>query len=182
MGTSPHIVIDCRFDHLMDNQQIVSVANQIRQLYGHNMKAPLPSNLYATSFGQRLKNQFRIKQSSDNDNEADDGFKIIEKWKMHFIEDSMEQYFAKQIEENEQKEFVYLTAESENDLECIQESKVYVIGAFVDKNKFKGYTLKLAQSKGWKTARLPIMRYMKVDKKNKMHRRRDWLLPSIRFA
>merc|ERR1712154_73911 len=44
---------------------------------------------------------------------------------------------------------------------------IYVIGAFVDKNRHKGYTLKLAQDNGWKTARLPIMKYMTVNPNDK---------------
>eukprot|EP01083_Nonionella_stella_P069973 186901_1 len=148
-----HIVLDCRFDDLMDYEQLVSVGSQIRQLYGLNMRAPQPCHLYATSFGGRLKAQFR------NKNNDDTGL-AVDKWKMKFIEESMEEHFDKD------QEFVYLSADSEHELECIETDKVYVIGAFVDKNAYKGYTNNLAKEHGWKTAKLPILKYMKVNEKD----------------
>jgi len=160
---APRIVIDCRFDHLMDHQQVVSVSNQFRQFYGVNMKAPIPCHLYATSFGGRLRNQFKHKNPADPGGLGGDD--LLSVWCMDFVEESMERYFADDLESG-QREFVYLTADSERELEQLEEDKIYVVGGFVDKNKYKGYTQRMAEEKGWNTARLPIMKYMTVDPKD----------------
>jgi len=58
-------------------------------------------------------------------------------------------------------QIIYLTAESDNELDNIESDKYYVIGAMVDHNRYKGYTHELATKLEYKTAKLPILKYMK---------------------
>ena len=51
---------------------------------------------------------------------------------------------------------VYLTADSENLLDEIDEGSTYVIGALVDRNRLKHCTVKKARRLGMDTARLPL--------------------------
>ncbi|NXV24320.1 TM10B methyltransferase, partial [Cepphus grylle] len=55
---------------------------------------------------------------------------------------------------------VYLTPDSENVLEDIDPSKVYVLGGLVDESIHKKLTLQRAQEQSLQTARLPIREYM----------------------
>ena len=57
---------------------------------------------------------------------------------------------------------VYLTSDSDNILEHLDDSKVYVIGGIVDRNRLKGTTMKKAQELGIATAKLPIEQYLKL--------------------
>ncbi|KFQ34702.1 tRNA methyltransferase 10 B, partial [Mesitornis unicolor] len=55
---------------------------------------------------------------------------------------------------------VYLTPDSENVLEDVDPSKVYVLGGLVDESVQKKLTLQRAQEQSLRTARLPIREYM----------------------
>ncbi|KAJ1367481.1 hypothetical protein KIN20_028398 [Parelaphostrongylus tenuis] len=59
-------------------------------------------------------------------------------------------------------EIVYLTAESENVLTHLEDSKVYVIGGLVDHNSEKGLCYELARRKGYAHARLPIDEFVEM--------------------
>ncbi|NXX70417.1 TM10B methyltransferase, partial [Spizella passerina] len=55
---------------------------------------------------------------------------------------------------------VYLTPDSENVLQDIDPSKVYVLGGLVDESIHKQLTLRRAREQRLQTARLPIREYM----------------------
>ena len=82
------------------------------------------------------------------------------KKKYEICDESLEIKYAKEFEN-----MIYLTGDSENIIETIENNKIYVIGAWVDHNKYPGYTLQMAQKKGWKTASLPLLKYMQRDPK-----------------
>lgn len=54
---------------------------------------------------------------------------------------------------------VYLSSESENVLESLNQDDVYIIGGLVDHNRLKGITHKTALEQGLRHARLPIDEY-----------------------
>lgn len=57
---------------------------------------------------------------------------------------------------------VYLTSESDDLLEELNEDDVYIIGGIVDHNRLKGLTFKQATEEGLRTARLPIDKYLEM--------------------
>jgi tRNA (guanine9-N1)-methyltransferase len=60
------------------------------------------------------------------------------------------------------EEIVYLSAESENVLDKLDETKVYVIGGLIDHNHHKGVCHEKAIEMGWTHARLPIDEYVSL--------------------
>lgn len=58
------------------------------------------------------------------------------------------------------EELVYLTADSETQIDDLNPSHAYVIGGIVDRNRYKNLTLEKAKKEGLSTARLPIQQYM----------------------
>ena len=64
---------------------------------------------------------------------------------------------------NRKEDLVYLTADSETVLEELDLKKAYVIGGLVDRNRWKGITLKKAEEQGIQTAKLPIGNFMKMS-------------------
>ncbi|PWN20613.1 hypothetical protein BCV69DRAFT_232565, partial [Microstroma glucosiphilum] len=54
------------------------------------------------------------------------------------------------------EDIVYLTADTDETIEELQEGKTYVIGGIVDRNRYKHLCLNKAKSLGLKVARLPI--------------------------
>lgn len=65
--------------------------------------------------------------------------------------------FEKLKQHRKRKEdIVYLTADSDNTLESLEEGKMYVIGGIVDKNRYKRLCANKAAALGIVTAKLPI--------------------------
>lgn len=64
---------------------------------------------------------------------------------------------------SEQKEnLVYLTADSDDILQDLELSKIYIIGRLIDRNRWKGIIMEKAPEKGIKTARLPMSNHLKM--------------------
>jgi tRNA (guanine9-N1)-methyltransferase len=78
-------------------------------------------------------------------------------WLLHKQERSYLSVF-----EDRKEDLVYLTADSENILERLDPSKIYIVGGLVDRNRWKGVTLEKAKSQGIQTAKLPIGEHMKM--------------------
>ncbi|CAI8039137.1 tRNA methyltransferase 10 homolog B [Geodia barretti] len=63
------------------------------------------------------------------------------------------------------RDIVYLSPDSEHDLEEVDRCKVYVVGGIVDRSSpSKNLTLHRARVAGLETARLPISRFMEFTK------------------
>lgn len=82
----------------------------------------------------------------------------FDKW---IIEKDNRSYIEALSDRNE--DLIYLTADSETVLEELDLKKVYVIGGLVDRNRWKGITLKKAEEQGIQTAKLPIGNFMKMS-------------------
>ncbi|KAM0006090.1 putative tRNA (guanine(9)-N(1))-methyltransferase [Helianthus debilis subsp. tardiflorus] len=65
--------------------------------------------------------------------------------------------------ESQKENLVYLTADSENMLSELDLNKIYIIGGLVDRNRWKGITMKKAVDQGIQTAKLPIGNYLKMS-------------------
>lgn len=62
----------------------------------------------------------------------------------------------------EKDKIVYLTAESDNVLDKLEEGMLYVIGGLVDHNQHKGLCHERAVAAGMKTARLPLSEHVSM--------------------
>lgn len=65
--------------------------------------------------------------------------------------------------QDQKEDLVYLTADSETELDELDPKKIYIIGGLVDRNRWKGITLKKANDQGIQTAKLPIGSYLKMS-------------------
>lgn len=57
---------------------------------------------------------------------------------------------------------VYLTSDSGNVLEALEDDKVYVIGGIVDRNRLERAAISRAEELGIATAKLPITDYLSM--------------------
>jgi len=65
--------------------------------------------------------------------------------------------------EDRKENLVYLTADAETVLDDLDMSKIYIIGGLVDRNRWKGITLKKSAEQGIQSAKLPIGNYLKMS-------------------
>jgi len=146
--TSFQVCIDCGFEDLMTRKETNSLANQIRFCYAMNKLSDNP--VYITmpnltesgeTYGQLSKVQ---------------GFP---EWKARSFSCS-----AEPLEEvhPDKSKLVYLTSDSDNTIQHLDDSKIYVIGGIVDRNRLKGLSNEKAQKLGITTARLPIDDHLKL--------------------
>mmetsp|Transcript_15172 Transcript_15172/g.17661 ORF Transcript_15172/g.17661 Transcript_15172/m.17661 type:complete len:334 (-) Transcript_15172:426-1427(-) len=145
--TSFKVCIDCSFEDLMTPKEIGSLSNQIRYCYAINKKSYHSVCLSVSSLkGQTHENLSRVEGFPDG-------------WKTRAFE-----YSELGLEEmhTEKENLVYLTSDSENTLESLDNSKVYVIGGIVDRNRLKCTTIDKAKSLGIQTAKFPIDEHLKL--------------------
>ena len=144
--TSPHgVVLDLEFGHLMQDKEIRSLAKQLAFCYSANTKVAVPVRLYLTGVEGRVSEIIRKSCS---------GFA---NWVVMTSEESYLEKLA-----DRKKDLVYLTADSENELEDFKEEDIYVIGGIVDRNRYKNLTLDKANEQGIRHARLPIQNHLKM--------------------
>lgn len=144
MTDGQNIVIDLEFGEKMKLNEVSSLCQQIMYSYAANGKAEVPCRLSLTGcIGDIRKNL-----------EKHSGF---ENWLLHREEKSYIDVF-----EDRKKDLVYLTADSENVLETLDKSKIYIVGGLVDRNRWKGITAEKAKNQGIATAKLPIGEHMKM--------------------
>uniref|UniRef100_A0A0M3J5D4 tRNA (guanine(9)-N(1))-methyltransferase n=1 Tax=Anisakis simplex TaxID=6269 RepID=A0A0M3J5D4_ANISI len=130
------IAIDLCYESKMNERQIKSIITQLSFCYAANRRVRNPSQLYFLSFGGVTRGMFNSNPTYSN-------------WDIHFETKSLCEVFKKD-------DIVYLTADSENILENLDSSRVYVIGGLLDHNSLKGYCLNEANEMGVAHARLPI--------------------------
>ena len=65
--------------------------------------------------------------------------------------------------QDRKEHLVYLTADSENTLDELDPMNIYIVGGLVDRNRWKGITMKKANEQGIQTAKLPIGNYLKMS-------------------
>ncbi|XP_050434569.1 tRNA methyltransferase 10 homolog A [Adelges cooleyi] len=130
------VVLDMSYDHLMSEKDLCKCSNQLLRCYGINRRMENPMQLYFCSF------EGKIKETMAKHN----GFEF---WDINYITDSFDKAFNKE-------DIVYLTSDSKNIIDTMDENKIYIIGGLVDHNSCKGASLKVAESLGVAHARLPI--------------------------
>ncbi|XP_054804024.1 uncharacterized protein LOC129307167 [Prosopis cineraria] len=140
-----NVVIDLEFSHLMTPTEINSLVQQIMYCYAVNARCTSPAHLWLTGCNGEMEKQLRRLPGFD-------------KW---IIETESKSYIEGLQEHKEN--LVYLTADSENVLEELDLKKFYIIGGLVDRNRWKGITMKKAEEQGIQTAKLPIGNYLKMS-------------------
>lgn len=148
------VIMDCEFDELMSDKEIVSMSNQITRCYSAKRHSTHLVELVISSFNKRLKARFE-KSLLD--------YKLWQN--MTFKEnDSLTELLPENKEEL--SKFIYLTADTDNEIERLEEGYTYILGGIVDKNRHKQLCLKKAQSLGLKVARLPIGKYIQMNSRH----------------
>ena len=84
-----------------------------------------------------------------------------EKPPLNFINELGGKHDTNQFEKLKQhrrrkEDIVYLTADSDNTLDSLEDGKMYVVGGIVDKNRYKRLCANKAEALGISTAKLPI--------------------------
>ncbi|XP_030473968.2 tRNA (guanine(9)-N1)-methyltransferase [Syzygium oleosum] len=139
------VVIDLEFAHLMSANEINSLCQQIMYCYAVNGRCTCPCHLWLTGCGGEMGSQLRRIPGFDK--------WIVEKEDRSYVEALQDQ----------KENLVYLTADSENVLDVLDEKRIYIIGGLVDRNRWKGLTMKKAEEQGIQTAKLPIGNYLKMS-------------------
>ncbi|XP_022159352.1 tRNA (guanine(9)-N1)-methyltransferase-like [Momordica charantia] len=140
-----NIVIDLEFSHLMTPSEINSLVQQIMYCYAVNGRCSSPGHLWLTGCNGEMETQLHRLPGFDK--------WIIEKEHKSYIETL----------EDQKENLVYLTADAETVLDDLDLKKIYIIGGLVDRNRWKGITMKKAQEQGIQTAKLPIGSYLKMS-------------------
>ncbi|KAI8810069.1 guanine-1-methyltransferase-domain-containing protein [Cladochytrium replicatum] len=138
------VVIDLDFSEFMSQKERASMAKQLRHAYGYNRTTPRPVKLVASSFVGLMKAAILHSEPS------------CDRWRMSLDERPFQEIFEKE-------KLVYLTADSDNVLDDLDEGKVYIIGGIVDRNRHKGLCFKRAQELGIATAQLPLGQHVKMS-------------------
>ncbi|XP_023201343.1 tRNA methyltransferase 10 homolog A [Xiphophorus maculatus] len=143
--SSLRLLVDCSFDDLMLIKDVRKLHKQIQRCYAENRRASHPVQFYLTSLGGQLK------QSMD---EKDKGWV---NWKDITIK--AEHYSEVVVKD----ELVYLTSDSPNVVEELDQKKAYVIGGLVDHNHHKGISYERAKELGIGHAQLPLSSFVKMN-------------------
>ncbi|KAJ9180801.1 hypothetical protein P3X46_009008 [Hevea brasiliensis] len=139
------IVIDLEFSHLMTSSEIHSLVQQIMYCYAVNGRCASPGHLWLTGCRGEMENQLQRLPGFDK--------WIIEKECRSYVE----------ALEDQKENLVYLTADAEMELDELDPKKIYIVGGLVDRNRWKGLTMKKAQEQGIQTAKLPIDNHLKMS-------------------
>lgn len=142
METGQRICIDLGMEEHMSEKEQSKLPQQLRRLYGSNMKSEQPCHLY---FSNINKDGYLYQECL----RKNDGF---EKYLIDMTEKSPIDLFP--IED-----IVYLSPDSPHLLTSVDLDKVYVIGGLVDETR-KQVSLEKASDAHLATARLPIDEYL----------------------
>lgn len=146
-----NIIMDCEFDDLMSDKEIVSMSNQITRCYSAKRHADYEVGLVISSFNKRLRARF------------DKSVLDFHKWQNITFKENETLKEILPTNKEELQKYVYLTADTENELETMEEGYTYIIGGIVDKNRHKKLCLNKAQELGLPVARLPIGKYIEMN-------------------
>lgn len=153
IAKSFQVCIDCSFESLMTTKEIGSLSSQIRYCYSHNRHNPHPCALTVTSLeGETLTNMQNVAGFDEWTTRA---FSSSDKSVVEVFQDRLQ-------------DVVYLTSDSENTIDHLDNSKIYVIGGIVDRNRLKRAAFNRAEEWGLQTAKLPIAEHLAKMKTTKV--------------
>lgn len=155
------VVIDCDFEHLMNEQGNKSMVRQIVDLYSINKISSNPFRVILYGVGKQIKEGL---EKSDYKNWI--GIEIYFKEDYPSFDKFIEEILYKDDErslDDIKKDVYYLSADSENNIENIDSNATYIIGGIVDRNKYKGLSLNKAKKLGINHGKFPIGDYLKLQ-------------------
>ena len=155
------VVIDCDFEHLMNEQGNKSMVRQIIDLYGINKVSTNPFRVILYGVGKQIKEGL---EKSNYKNWI--GIEIYFKEDFPSFDKFIEEILYKDDKramDDIKKDIYYLSADSENKIENIDDSATYIIGGIVDRNKYKGLSLNKAKELGINHGKFPIGEYLKLQ-------------------
>ncbi|OQR74069.1 RNA (guanine-9-)-methyltransferase domain-containing protein 2-like [Tropilaelaps mercedesae] len=138
------VALDLSVHSLMTDAERMKAGKQTQRCYSLNRRTDRPLQLYLTGL-----------EGTEYWTDKVSGF---DKWDIHHVKSGHAEYFGKD-------KVVYLSGDSENELNELIESEVYIIGCMVDHNRHKGVTHQRALDAGVRHARLPLDKY--VDMKTR---------------
>ena len=130
------IVLDCSWDALMTDKELVSLSQQVRECYSANRSMTRPCKLVVAA-----KRDSKIRKLLDEHHAHGN-------WQ-HFA------LFEGSFEEANFPDCRYLSSDGEQVLESVPEGCTVVIGGLVDRNRHKGVTVAAAAEKKVPCFRLP---------------------------
>jgi tRNA (guanine9-N1)-methyltransferase len=150
VNASFSVCIDCSYDDLMTEKEVKSLAQQIRYCYAQNKRSSHPCRLIVANLRGKTLEQLQ-KESGFPHHWTSRGFECSDKSLMETFPNVKTQ------------SVVYLTSDSDNVLEQLNDDTVYVIGGIVDRNRLKRAAITQAESLELKTAKLPIDQNIKLS-------------------
>ncbi|KAJ3863467.1 guanine-1-methyltransferase-domain-containing protein [Lentinula novae-zelandiae] len=163
-GFGGKIVLDLSFDKLMSEKEINSLCSQLAYTYSANRNASYPFTLLCTSLNGRTRD--RLEAINDG---AYKRWTHTEWWENSYdclwsspgASSSTREASLPQADLDVQKQkIVYLTADSGEEIEELKPGETYIIGALVDRNRYKNLTFDKATKESIRHARLPIGKYI----------------------
>jgi tRNA (guanine9-N1)-methyltransferase len=171
------LVLDCSYNHLMHERELISLASQITRCYSENHRARFNTHLAISSWGGALKERFDTVLGGQYKNWK--GVRVLEEdfaeagemakeWMSTEGGGKLTGTFMADIDRpgsdlQDEREVIYLTSDSPHTLTRLKPCSTYIIGGLVDKNRHKGICYKSACDKVVKTAKLPIGEYMEMQ-------------------
>jgi len=155
------VVIDCDFEHLMNDASNKSMVRQIIYLYCVNKRSKNPFRLILYGVGKKILEGLKISDYSN--------------WigiEVYLKEDypSFETFIQEVLYKGDKREIIdiknnifYLSADSENNIDSIDNDATYIIGGIVDRNKYKNLTFNKAKQLGINHGKFPIGNYLKLN-------------------
>ncbi|GMT04631.1 hypothetical protein PENTCL1PPCAC_26805 [Pristionchus entomophagus] len=151
----PRVVIDCRFLPLLSPRGANLTANQIQYIISENRERTVPWPLTLACFDESIEEMRKLKKRK---------IPILlgpSSW-VDVIPDVSEKRLSDLFPPSS---CVYLSPDGEEELEEVEEDKVYIIGGIVDRVLERGIPKKAsreaANREGIKSVKLPIDKYVK---------------------
>ena len=154
------VVIDCDFEHLMNEISNKSMVRQIIDLYAINRSSSNPFRLILYGVGKQIREGLK-KSSYENWLGIEVYFKEQYPNFENFIKEILYKDNLRQLTDIK-KDIYYLSADSENNIENINNDATYIIGGIVDRNRYKGLSLNKAKELGINHGKFPIGEYLKL--------------------
>lgn len=128
---------------MMNDNLIRNTIAQLAFCYSANRRRESPVQYSVTGMKGRTLQLFQQVEGTSN-------------WDVHVHEGDLEQVF-------DPEHIVYLTSDSENVLDRLDDGDVYVIGGLLDHNQHPGASLARATALGCRHAKLPIGEFIKMN-------------------